>query len=180
MFFHFVLFCFALVVWRGGGGWFWERETWDRKTGAGGREKITFICSNVGAWEHTHIRELWISLGIASHSGQIPSSSPTLTAWSQLSSWLRGLPQVQFTPAVCTYCAAKELWNEESSGGGLDRRETASSCLLEKVAVSGAAPRQQWLSTALAAAFPRGALWSRNGLTGFKMCGDEWKAGTVM
>lgn len=40
---------------------------WATRTRAGGREKLTPICSYPDiAWEHTHIRQLWISLGIAS------------------------------------------------------------------------------------------------------------------
>lgn len=67
-----------------------------RSTGAGGRGKLPPSCSYPDiAWEHSHISQLWISLGTASHSGHIPSSSPSLLPEANpLSSRLCGLPQV--------------------------------------------------------------------------------------
>lgn len=96
---------------------FFRRAGRSRRTGAGAKGKFTPIFSYLDTgWEHTHIRRLWISLGKASHSGCIPSSSlPQLPEASCLHGYVVYL---RFSsPQLCTCHTTPELCKEGSIGG---------------------------------------------------------------
>lgn len=123
---------------------FFRRAGRSRRTGAGAKGKFSLILSypDLG-WEH--IRWLWISLGKASHSGRIPSSSPTqLPEASCLHGYVVYLrfssPQLCVPAAQHQSCVKREVLvesGEPRDNPKLHSRESSSlgCCPKAKIAV---------------------------------------------